>query len=248
MKHSTFITLLSLALCAGAADAASIAINFASNQSAMLSTDIAGVDVAHANWNNAPGRAGTTADIIGPIASTLVNDSGANSGVTVSWANSSANSTWRHSLSLTDGDDKMMKGYIDLGNSTPPGITLTVLNLNQFASLYDVYVYAGRAGGAADASVSNGTTTYGMKAGFSSGANFPADYAVADTLSSEDQANWDVGNYVLFEDMSGDSFTITYAKVGANSGVIGMQIVAVPEPASLALFGLGALLALRRRR
>ncbi|MDA0767576.1 MAG: choice-of-anchor J domain-containing protein [Verrucomicrobia bacterium] len=194
------------------------------------------MDVAHANWNNAPGRAGTTTDITGPLSGKLVDDSGSDSLVAITWANSSANTTWRTNFPLNDGDDKMMKGYVDLGNSTPPGVTITVSNLNQFASGYDVYLYAARAGGAADASVSNGTTTYGMKIGLSTSSSFPADYALADTLSSEPSTTWDIGNYVLFENMSGDSFTITYARLGPNSGVTGMQIVPVPEPDPLQLW------------
>ncbi len=56
-------------------------------------------------------------------------------------------------------------------------------------------------------------------------------------------------NYVRFTGLSGDSFVLTVERAtgsGSRPGISGIQII--PEPASLALMGLGSLLLIRRQR
>ena len=143
MKTIAMLLAVGMFLAVGtSANAGSIGVNFASNQRAMASTETAGVDVQHANWNNAPDATGSTANITGPVAGKLSDDSGVDSGVTVTWTKNSTNSTWKQTVGGTGGDAKMMYGYIDNGNTASPGTTLSFANLNQFASAYDVYVYA----------------------------------------------------------------------------------------------------------
>jgi hypothetical protein len=200
-----------------------IGVNLGSNQSAMAATDTAGAVASYANWNNAPDREGTTADIVGPTAGKLVTSEGADSGVSVAWDNSSANSTWYTSNS-GNGDEIMMNGYIGLGNTAPPGVTVTFTNMTQFASEYAVYAYFGSGHNSAVGTISNGDTTYGVKAN-SAGVEFPSGYVAATVLSSEDQTTWTDANYAVFSGMTGDEFTITYAKIGSNAGMHGIQIV-----------------------
>src|SRR5205807_7646231 len=49
------------------------------------------------------------------------------------------------------------------------------------------------------------------------------------------------GNYLLFTDVTGDSFTLTATPVNFRSPVNALQIVATPEPATLAFAGVSML-------
>ncbi|MBT3199765.1 MAG: hypothetical protein HN350_07595, partial [Phycisphaerales bacterium] len=116
-----------------------IGVNFrrTSGQTEMLPTDIAGVDVAHANWNNSDGGVnGTTATIAGPIAATLVDQDGAATTATIEWW---SNTNYSNNNG-GNGDEKMMTGYLDdTGNAGTAGMKFE----NIPYAMYGVYAYMG---------------------------------------------------------------------------------------------------------
>ena len=110
----------------GEAAADSIGINFNSNRDAAVaeigSSESAGLPaIAQVNWNNTnggssatDGASGSTADILSPSAGLLVDDSGNPVAVTVSW---SSNGTWNTNNGSSNGNAKLMNGYIDAINA-----------------------------------------------------------------------------------------------------------------------------------
>lgn len=142
-----------------------------------------------------------------------------------------------------------MENFTDASGS----YTYTFSNVNAgVGALYDVYIYSAR--GYANTGVTqftvNGQTLY------LTNESKTGDYAESGfATQGEAEANLNSGNYVRFRNVSLDTLEIAITGLtdGTNGGnlaaVNGIQIVAVPEPSTSALFGLaGVALLLRRRR
>ena len=105
-----------------------ISIDFAGSAPVpMDATESAGV-VAARNWNAAVGASRAT-----PLP--LVDSTGAPTSATVTWAAPSG--IWQLPTTDQPGNARMMKGYLDTGNTTQ--VAVTVAGLPQ--ATYDVYVY-----------------------------------------------------------------------------------------------------------
>jgi hypothetical protein len=179
----------------------------------MGATEVAGV-VAEPNWNNASGA--SSASALG-----LVDDTGKATTATVTW---SANATWETPITDQAGNARMMKGYLDTGNTTTT--TVTVAGLPASSSGYQVYVYAdgdnGPATRAASYAISGtGITTTSIGLTDAANTNFSGTYV---------QANGSAGNYVMFTIPAVSGFTITATPGTANDNVPrapvnGIQIV-----------------------
>ncbi|HZL36904.1 MAG TPA: PA14 domain-containing protein, partial [Tepidisphaeraceae bacterium] len=98
---------------------------------ALKTTDVAGV-VPETNWNNAAG-ANSTADL------SLNDSTGTASGVSASWTSPDV---WGTPQTLSNGDDKLMNGYIDSSNATPNVLHNVDINNIPYAN-YTVYAYVG---------------------------------------------------------------------------------------------------------
>jgi hypothetical protein len=104
-----------------------ISINFSGSGTLMGSSESAGV-VAATNWNNAASASGS---------GLMLNDStGNSSGATAAW---SANNVYTSSASDTAGNSRMMRNYLDTGNTTTT--TVTVSGLPSNSNGWNVYVY-----------------------------------------------------------------------------------------------------------
>jgi len=144
----------------------------------------------------------------------------------------------------------VLNGYLNNGGGGSVSMTLNSIPY----SVYNIIVYlssdtAGRVG-----TVNIGSTTYDFStmgpaeiggtpatAG-SSNASF---VQTTDTIGGNPSAD-----YAVFSDLTGSSQTIM-STVASYGGIAGFQVVAVPEPSSMALAGLGGigmLLALRRKQ
>ena len=166
--------------------AAAIGIKFVGQGSAMASTEVAGV-VAQSNWNNATGASSTVP---------LVDQTGANSGATVTWA---TNGTYKLPITDTAGNNRMMRGYLDATSGTT---TVTVAALPANAAGYNVYLYADGDNASATRNGAyqisgTGITTTSVNLTDPANTNFSGTFA---------QGNNSNGNYVMF--------TITAAVAG----------------------------------
>jgi hypothetical protein len=200
-----------------ASGSAAIGISFAGGNTNMAASEVAGV-VAQNNWNNANGASSSS-----PLS--LVNQTGSLSGATVSWT--SDNTWFSNSILDQPGNARMMKGYLDTGNSHPTVVTLSNLS----SGTYNIYVYADG---------DNGTSTRSGTYQLSGPGITPSIIGLTDPPNTNFagtfvQANNSNGNYVLFSNVPvGSGFTLT-ATPGQTSDVYpravvnGIQIVPVSQ-------------------
>lgn len=214
------------------------------NNGTLGGANVAGVAAA-ANWNNS-WPANPTVN--------LMDNSGA--ATTLDLAYGSFN-TWSiqgsHPGADTDGsyNKELLNGYLNSGPAAwGPSITNSYVSLSQIPySVYDIYIYFSADTAGRNGSVSDGSTTYyfsTLGSAAISGAN--ALFAqTTDTLGVNPGAD-----YAIFSGLSGVSQTLTLNMLSGNDqwgGIAGFQVVAVPEPGTLALVTLGGLgvLIFRRR-
>jgi len=228
MKMKRFaVALLLGAGWAASSHGSTVGINFVGNAGGVVAsnynfsaTDMAGV-VVQANWNNGKTQTGSTTTILGPQNGILVDSTGVDSGLTISWL---ADGTGKAGRTEVSGDNVLMNGYLDDqldGGDT----TVTLANLNQFEAQYDIYVYFGAGADNRKATVSNGDTPYGLKTFSSSIQSFPSNYVQVVNTDLSNPNIFPNGNYAVFPGMTNDSVTISYLRNGANSGIHGIQIV-----------------------
>jgi hypothetical protein len=223
------LAFVAVMACCAISQAQSIGINFtggnnAGAPTAMLATDVAGAVYRQADWNNANGTGGTL--------NGLLNQAGVATSASATWH---ADGTWGSGAGTANGDFKLYNGYLDATGTSNTTVTVSGLNAAGFVGAYDVYVYfmgdnvgAGRSGNY----TINGLTQFAVD-----NTGFKGTYVQATG------GDGDNGNYLLFEGLTGDSFSLSAMPVNFRSPVNGIQIVseATPEPASLALLGVAAL-------
>ncbi len=254
------------ALAPSSARANEIGINFEGAPGAvggaLAATDGAGA-VPQTNFNNIAGTAGTSA--------ALVDNTGATTAATVTYGGYNTGGTTNKSgdyqaystTAQPNADQQFLNGELnieDAGN----GIQATVNNIPY--STYNVYAYVslgtGRLGNVAlyaAPQVSN-TTLGTPEAGpifYKTLSPTSAPYYVRSTATAYNSTTNPEATYVEFTGISGSSFSLLNLNHagggGSEVGLAGIQIVdasngAIPEPATLGIFALGAVALLARRR
>ena len=242
IKKNTMKKLIMLTLVTAATagvQAQIISWNENNGGNVLASTGVAGVAAAN-NWNNS---------LVGMA---LIDNSGAASGASFVITGPNNGGTWGPwGIGASPGQDadttynrNMLDGYVNSSSgSTPSQLSITGIPY----SIYNLIVYissdtAGRAGTISDSITS---TTYDfstMGPAAISGAN------ALFTQSTDTGGLNPVANYVIFHNVIGSSETLSL-NIPVGGGYAGFQIVAVPEPGTLALASLGglAILALKRR-
>lgn len=143
----------------------------------------------------------------------------------------------------------MLNGFLNAGPATwSPPVTQDSVSLNNIPySQYNIYVYVSDDTAGRVALVSNGSLTYDLSTMGSaaiSGAN-------ASFIQSSDTSGANPGaDYVVFTGLTGSAQTLTVTpgdQSPADAAWVGFaafQIVAVPEPGTLALAAIGGIMAL----
>jgi hypothetical protein len=188
-----------------------ISINFSGNGTLMASSEVAGV-VPDSNWNNASTAGGSIVN--------LVDSTGAGSGASVSW---SANGVFNTGVSDIAGNDRMMRNYLDTGNSTTTTITVSGLQANSGG--WKIYVYFD----GNNSETREGTYTI-SGTGIVTGSIYGIDSANTDFSGTFIQASNSVGNYIMFPIPNVSSFRVTATPVanGATyprAPINGIQII-----------------------
>ncbi len=232
---SLLLPSIALPLLLGAAQAASIGINFGAGRAgASLDPTTSAGAVPQTNWNNAAGASG------GPLA--LNDDAGAASGASVTWA---TDEEWSDG-SPTDGNGQLLLGWISENGDPGSTVSITGIPYPEY-SLY-VYMHHDR---------TNEDTIFGEV-----GGAFPdftlietdLDNGVDETLSSvtlvqQTTSGAGEGNYAVFSGLTAANLDLTMSVgIGQRAPINGIQIVAIPEPSGAALLGLAGLTLLLRRR
>jgi len=183
-------------------------------------TDTAGV-VSQQNWNNVDPSghdSGTTAQITGPNAGAISDNSGAATSLTLTYT---AQGMWsvNQTAGLT-GNQQLMNGYSDIESSANGGCSIGNISY----AFYDVYVYISADGNGRTVGVSiNGGTPYYLNTD-AAGYNYsnPLLPGAATTQAAATNAH-----YFYFHNVSGANLQIDVTRFGNNVGMAGIQIVDV---------------------
>jgi len=201
------------------------------NGLAIPTSGTAGV-VPAINWNltGAGGSAG------------LLDNSGASTGTTLALAGGFG--TWGIGGAVQDPNGTYNNAIFD-GYYNSVGSTLTLGSI-PFAN-YDIYVYFSSDAVGRTGTISDGATTYSFSTDTRAKVDAHSNFVFAQTTDTG--LSHPSADYAVFSGLTGASETLTIANASDGMGFAGIQIVAVPEPGTMALAALGgaSLLFWRRR-
>lgn len=233
------VGMISMLVSTAAVADSIISVNWSGDTRAdMGATEVAGAPgVRVSNWN-------TILKDEGVLVNPIYADGTTATGVTIA---PSDTGFINRGNSPSAGDEKLFNGVKDVTGSYSIGVTGLTF------AVYDVYVYQrgeseNRGGG-----FTIGSTTYYAR-GLAANPTDDTGYVLS---TDEDISGGTVadqmaqGNYVKFSGLTGSDFTLNVQAYGddiTRSKIAGLQIVAVPEPATLGLVGLAGLGLLFARR
>ncbi len=206
------------------------------------------------NWNNFSGGGGING---AGVHNNLLVSTGTASGTYINYVTGGDPlSTWGLGLeaaNITDPNSGLFNNYLNYFNSNGI-IYIGGLGTEFTSSGYDVIIYfADEDPGWQSYTVVDNSmvpivdTRYGATAGLDSYSTEPFPGYFGSTAMTSGDAT--LSNYVTLSGFSGDGFYIVgNAESGARPAITGFQIIAVPEPTTLALLGAGIGFVLLRRR
>jgi hypothetical protein len=206
-----------------------IGINFVGKYTEVIGPQETAGAEPQSHWNNATSGTGTLGS--------LVAGDGTVTGLSVTWRGKTGYS----GITDTAGNNRMMRGYLTQLGADP--VTVTVSGLSSlFPGGCDVLVYFDGDNGSSPWATQFTIGTAAISGTDPAGTNYGGVF-IEDVGSG--------GNYVRFEDVTGDAFTLSAAPRadGVSSATVnGIQIMHAPEPATLGLAGFGLAMLLRGRR
>ncbi len=226
MKGALAVLIVALAASTAFAQTDVISVNMvghSTNGASVAATDNAGV-VSVANWNNFAGAAMTG----------LVDANG--DATTATFSQSAASAWYTTDIAFIDdaaGNNAMMTGHVYVA----PNASFTSTMTNIPYAEYDVYVYYNGAQitNRTEFMTISGTTLAAYEGTTNNDTHFVLSDGVADA------------NYVVFEGLTSSDFDLTVTGTWY-SYISGVQVAAVPEPATICLLAMGSLGLLRRKR
>lgn len=247
MKLKNTLTFLACAgLTTGLAQAASIAVNFSENAANQTFTGgelIGPTGIDSSNWNNTASVGAGNLPSGSIAAGGIKNDSGVIvTGADLTWT--SPNVFYPTGASQATDAGKLFTGYLDEGGSGSNGFTLSNFGLAQ----YDLYLFVagdqGQAAGGTTSFLNDGYVVNGVNSGDFTALGFNGGTLV----EAQGTVGGVAGNYIKFSNLTGN-LTVASDNSGAGrSPINGFVVVAIPEPSSTALLGLGGLALILRRR
>jgi hypothetical protein len=252
----------------GVATAQSIGIdwfggNGTGDQTALLAGESAGV-IPQTNWNSFLDDPAVASETF-----PLNLGNGTASGASVTFSGSP--NDWDTNITATTSmNNKMMLGYIDTNDTSITTVAVNGLPASFTGPGYNVYVYYDGDNGTqhrVGRYEINGVSMWGRDAGVNFDGTFTQGQTATDPAPGMSGTGLDnlaaavatvpAGNYMVFGPLTSANFTLNVqasaSAGGTNRAALnGMQIVAVPEPSTIALVVMGALgglgLLIRRRR
>jgi hypothetical protein len=188
-----------------------ISINFSGDGTPMGSSESAGV-VPETNWNNAAGSSGT---------GLVLNDATGKTNVALAaW---SAGGVFNTAVPDVAGNDRMMRNYLDTGDTTTATVMVNGLSANTGG--WDVYVYCD----GSNTETREGSYTINVT-GMNAANVIAIDHANVDFSGTFIQANDSAGNYVHFSLPLVSGFTLNATPVANGASeprapVNGIQII-----------------------
>ncbi len=222
--------------------------------------EVAGV-VPRSNWNNIQAD-GTNYGAF--TFENLVDDSGQTTDATYAYDSTGGGGNFNTVGPTDTPDERMMASYQGTYEGGEESFfTISGLSGPYVELGYEVYVYWG----GADAQFADEGDEMLLRStievdgdpigdpyymGYIAFDHWDGDFAQTPVTSQTefmDEGAWGEYNYAHFTGLNAESFTIrAEAPMDRRVGISGIQVVAIPEPASLALMGLGGLLLVARRR
>ncbi len=247
-KWGTVLACMLLIMTVGAsAEASMIGVNFVGAGASLAATDSSGY-VPQTNWNNATGVSGTGL--------ALNDESGTATGATVTYNSYGGfglqSFPWWEGAASVPADQQMMNGvimafYLEGNGSATTMASATVSDIPY--DLYDAYVYIGSDRNAHTTMITIGAANY-----YSIYNQYSqTEFAFVEITSIDPNNPTQYGNYIHLSGLTSDTFSVTEQTLPgwfapSTPGIYGIQIVAVPEPGTMMLLGLGGLGAVIRRR
>jgi hypothetical protein len=251
MKRVLIGLLVVSVMSVSVANAGTMAVNFPSTSGWTVSGTAGAPGYAQAHWVNTNDWQSSWGNQYN-----LVDGSGAATGATMDWYASQIGS-WTYGLAAND-NERMM----DAGIASVDGL-VEVHAVNIPYATYDVVVYfsAQLTNSFVSKYTIGSTSLYALIPAMGYFANDDTFKQVPSTSTVDLQGNTPAGNFVVFKNITGNTLYLTaqstgwageniytYAPGYARSCISGFQIVETPEPATLAILGIGGLFGLIKRR
>ncbi|MFC1758641.1 LamG-like jellyroll fold domain-containing protein [Planctomycetota bacterium] len=217
-QRLVWLALVSLGLSSMAQplSAETISVNFNNGGATLLGpADEVGF-VPATNWNNFQNNGGI--GLFNPDSTPLVDSAGAESDATISWEVGAS----AFNSNNGQGNQRMMEGWFGLNEGDAGYISIEDIPESFTSATYDAYVYFDSdrvAPNERTMSFTVGDTTL-------AGRELPTNYQGGLFEASGDVA----GNYVVFRDLVGSTFTLTADSDEGRAAINGLQITTLPEP------------------